>query len=79
MPSEVGCEYCKGKGKSIIWGKDLNFVKASSSNEQSNRYKSVIMQGKDDERAGIMFFDYGTTRGYIDINCCPICGRKLGE
>ncbi len=79
MPSEVECMHCKEKNKNIIWGKDLEFVKSSSSNEQSNRYKSVIMQGKDDEKAGIMFFDYGTTKGYIDINYCPICGRKLGE
>lgn len=74
------CEYCERKNlKNEIAGKEFKVNKTINLREKSNTDNLVcfILKGEEDKQAGIMI---GTFEGYhyININYCPMCGRKLG-
>lgn len=73
------CEYCETKGsKGDIAGKEFKVNKTNVLREKTNADNLVcfILKGEADKQAGIMI---GTFEGYhyININYCPMCGRKL--
>lgn len=73
------CQYCETKNsKSDIAGKEFKVNKTKVLREKTNTDNLVcfILKGEDDKQAGIMI---GTFEGYhyININFCPMCGRKL--
>ena len=73
------CEYCKiWKEDNTISGENMKVNKTSAlqARKHSENLEVFIMRNKADEYAGIMI---GTYEGwhYIDINYCPMCGRKI--
>lgn len=73
------CEYCERQNsKSDIVGKEFKVNKTNVLREKTNTDNLVcfILKGEEDKQAGIMI---GTFEGYhyININFCPMCGRKL--
>ena len=73
------CKYCEIKGsKHDIAGKEFKVNKTIVLKEKPNTDNLVcfILKGQDDKNAGLMI---GTFEGYhyININYCPMCGRKL--
>lgn len=61
------CEYCKDRTLAEL---------PMKTNCDTSRTWALIAQG--DRRKEIVFVDKGCTYG-IEINYCPICGRKLEE
>lgn len=63
-----------------IAGKEFKVNKTVFLREKSNsdNLRCFILKGLEDEKAGLMI---GTYEGYhyININYCPMCGRKLGD
>lgn len=72
------CEYCKKISENEILGKKFNLQPTAGFNNDRH-YSSWIMKNKADEKAGIMIATNGGNAVYIDINYCPMCGRKLKE
>lgn len=72
------CEYCMLWKDGTIHGKDLGVNKTSRLKEKPNsdKLQAFLMRNKADDYAGIMI---GTYEGfhYININYCPMCGRKI--
>ncbi len=70
------CEYCEKRDEKSILGK--KFILQPTAGFHNDRYySSWIMKNKADEKAGIMIVTNNTNGVYIDINYCPMCGRKL--
>lgn len=72
------CEYCKKISENEILGKRFE-LQATAGFINDRHYSSWIMKNKADEKAGIMIATNGGNAVYVDINYCPICGRKLKE
>lgn len=75
------CKYCEETtSKGCISGKNFNVIPTVYLKAKTNydRLNCFILKCKEDEKAGFMI---GTYEGYcyIDINYCPMCGRKIGE
>ena len=70
------CEYCKNRCDGEICGNEFN-LKATAGFKYDRKYSSWIMKNKADEKAGIMIATNNGNAVYIDIEFCPICGRKL--
>lgn len=75
------CKYCEETtSKGCISGKSFNVIPTVHLKAKTNydRLNCFILKCKKDEKAGFMI---GTYEGYcyIDINYCPMCGRKIGE
>ena len=66
------CEYCDGK---LV--KELNMSKPLLSGYCDNLGQEILIVIKEKEIRIYNDEDAGYT--YIDINYCPLCGRKLGE
>ena len=75
------CKYCKNVEKtsygSKIYGENFDLHKTAGYKDNWIKYRSWIMQGKADEKAGIMIAENGGNGVYFNINYCPICGRKV--
>ncbi len=75
------CEYCREK-EGHISGKAVNtfeWRETAGYKPQSCTYLEMfILKGKTDRKAGLMI-NNGDGARYIDINYCPICGRKLNK
>jgi hypothetical protein len=74
------CEYCRQTKDKFLAGKDFEVHKTNklrAKNHTDNLY-CFVLKSEDDEKAGLMI---GTIEGYhyININYCPMCGRKLGD
>ncbi len=74
------CKYCEQGNKTHISGAyfDVMLTKSTESNIRYCKPKCFILKCEKDEKAGLMLESYEGC-GYIDINYCPMCGRKLGE
>lgn len=78
------CEYCNKREDNWINGKPIfqyEFKKTAGYEEPQRRndfLEMFILKCKNDKKAGLMI-DTGYGYRYIDINFCPMCGRKLGE
>ena len=78
------CEYCRELEKSKIAGKTIatfEWKKTAGYEAPKNRndfLQMFILKGKNEKKAGLMI-DTGYGFRYIDINYCPMCGRKLKE
>lgn len=76
------CEYCK-EDDGYIHGKITYSYDWENTHGYSSRkgteidyLEMWIMKCKKDKKAGIMI-DNGNGARYLDINYCPMCGRKL--
>lgn len=78
------CEYFRELEKLEIAGKiTATFEWKQTAGYEAPKNKNdflemFILKGKRDKRAGLMI-DSGCGFRYIDINYCPMCGRKLGD
>lgn len=78
------CEYCRESEKLEIAGKIIRtFEWKETAGYEAPRNRNdflemFILKGKKDKKAGLMI-DSGCGFRYIDINYCPMCGRKLKE
>ncbi len=74
------CEYCKIHKKENIVGKEFEVRKTNTlaSKINTDNLRCFILKNECDKKAGIMI---GTYEGYhyIDIEFCPMCGRKLNK
>ena len=73
------CEYCREYENGNIKGDEFKVEKTAGYKEEYMKYRCWIMKTINDLKAGIMISEYGMNAGYIDINYCPMCGRKLEE
>ena len=88
------CEYCLIRNDKGICGRTIrngeliptagyrperNIIcyKESYNADTIERLELFILKGAEDEKAGLMIENISGAR-YIDINYCPMCGRKLG-
>lgn len=78
------CKYCNESEENHISGSYLKVIPTKSTKE-TEAYRPIyykprcfILKGKKDKKAGLMM-DNLETCYYIDINYCPMCGKKLGE
>ena len=86
------CEYCQ-ENEQCIHGKIIKTeelkatagfnekfynecMKSCYRPEVFNKLELFILKGKRDKKAGLMLNTISGAR-YIDINYCPMCGRKL--
>lgn len=79
------CEYCKQWEDKTIHGKhirDYEWRETKCKNEflthELDFMEAWIMKCEGDKYAGLMV-DNGHSARYININYCPMCGRKLEE
>ena len=78
------CEYCYQRKDNEISGKpifqyELKKTAGYKPPEKRNDFLEMfILKGKDDKKAGLMI-DTGYGYRYIDINYCPMCGRRLSH
>ena len=74
------CKYCELGDKTHITGAyfDMKLTKSTESNMRYYKPKCFILKGKKDEKASLMLESYKGC-SYIDINYCPLCGKRLGE
>ena len=69
------CEFCKNwYDKNTICGADIKIYKCANETELTT---AQIMKNTNDNKPGVVIFQGGITKGYFEINYCPICGRKL--
>lgn len=71
------CEYCKEYRKEEIAGDEFEMKKTSGYYDDRIKYSCWITKNIADKKAGIMVTNGGGNACYIDINYCPMCGRKL--
>ena len=73
------CKYCEDGNKTGIAGAyfELMLTNSTKSNMRYCKPKCFILKCQKDEKAGLMIESYEGC-SYIDINYCPMCGRKLG-
>lgn len=69
------CKYCK-QYENGIKGKNFTLQPTAGFHNDRN-YSSWIMKNKEDKKAGIMIATNNGNAVYVDINYCPMCGRKL--
>ena len=69
------CEYCEQakSRKGLMLGKIMPFIRAGY--ETDLRDMQVYIH--DGEAPCLMAFDACGCGAYVDINYCPMCGRKL--
>ena len=71
------CEFCdyyhSTKGNTA--GKEIKIHKCA--NETDLTDCQVICS--DNDRPALIIFSYGAAKGYINIEFCPLCGRKLNK
>ena len=77
------CKYCNKTDESCISGAYLKVIPTKSTKEKQlypfyYKPNCFILKGTKDKKAGLMM-DNLETCYYIDINYCPMCGKKLGE
>lgn len=74
------CKYCRELKEKTISGAYLELTPTKRTEEKQIYYepKCFILKCKKDKKAGLMINNYKCCH-YIDINYCPMCGRKLGE
>ena len=78
------CEYCRSTGENEINGKTVYTYEwnetAGYEKRHNTTYRDIlemfILKCEKDEKAGLMI-DSGFGARYIDINYCPMCGRKI--
>lgn len=71
------CEFCKNwHDKNTICGADIKIHKCANETELTT---AQIMKNTNDNKPGAVIFQGGITKGYFEINYCPMCGRKLVE
>lgn len=75
------CKYCGDYKKNVLAfaGTDFKLIKTAGYKDDWIKYRSWIMKGDKDKKAGIMITEGGCNGVYFDINYCPMCGRKLGD
>lgn len=75
------CKYCNDYDNRIeaFSGKDFELQKTAGYKEEWIKYRSWIMKGASDKKAGIMITECGGSGVFFDINYCPMCGRKIGD
>lgn len=80
------CEFCEETKFKRVDGyeKGKNYTKRTKSIAYSRDYELNEVNGMilviDEDRENRLYFDNSSweyARGYIKINYCPICGRKL--
>lgn len=81
------CEFCEKINFKIVdgYGKGKKYTKRTKSifcsrDYELNEVNGVTLVNEDEENR--LYFDNSSleyARGYIKINYCPICGRKLVE
>lgn len=71
------CEYCDGKGsaKGFLFGKPMPFNREGNETD----FKDMQVYVHKGENPCLMAFDTVGRGAYVDVNYCPMCGRKLGE
>lgn len=78
------CEYCHKKDDGEIMGKTIRQFEWKETagyeppKDRNDFLEMFILKLKNDKKAGLMI-DSGYGYRYIDINYCPMCGRRLGE
>lgn len=75
------CKYCRRESKEEICGEWLKVIATNSTKNLNSIYyspRSFILKCKNDKKAGLMI-DNKAGYFYININYCPMCGKKLGE
>ena len=75
------CKYCGQGNKTEISGAWLKVIATNSTKKLNPIYykpRSFILKCKADKKAGLMI-DNREGYFYININYCPMCGKKLGE
>lgn len=82
------CEFCEKDFIKRVDGyeKGKNYTKRTKSISYSRDYELNEVNGMilvlDEDRENRLYFDNSSweyARGYIKINYCPMCGRKLVE
>ena len=81
------CEFCEETNFKRVDGyeKGKNYTKRTKNISYSRDYElnevnGIILVNEDEENR--LYFDNSSweyARGYVKINFCPICGRKLVE
>lgn len=71
-----GCDFCdyyfsSSGGKS---GKDIKIKPCANETELTD---CTIAKHNNDKKYGLSIFANGIAKGYIEIDFCPMCGRKL--
>ena len=64
------CEYCAESNR-----KEIN-IKESPLFKSTQPTKALIVKLPND-KPGIVLFTAGVSQGYMEIEYCPICSRKL--
>lgn len=71
-----GCDFCDYYS-SYFGGKVGKDIKIKPCVNEMDLTDCTIAKHKDDKKYGIDIFANGTAKGYIEIDFCPMCGRKL--
>lgn len=80
------CEYCCANKNNEILGRTIRYYELKKTvGYEPPKYKYdidflevFILKLKEDKKAGLMLNNINGVR-YIDINYCPICGRRLRD
>ena len=78
------CEYCYQSKDNEISGKPIFQYEWKETagyeppKDRNDFLEMFILKLKNDKKAGLMI-DSGYGYRYIDINYCPMCGRRLGD
>ena len=71
------CKYCDKhySEKGMITGESIEIKECATSTDLTdcNVYQCP------NENPAIIIFSSGMSKGYIDINFCPMCGKKLSN
>ena len=70
------CEFCNYYHSSNggISGKEIKILPCANETDLTD---CQIHKGSNDDKYGMVIFSHGMTKGYFNINFCPICGRDL--
>lgn len=71
-----GCDFCDYYSSSS-GGKAGKDIKIKSCANETDLTECTIIKHRDDEKYGMEICANGMAKGYIEIDFCPICGRKL--
>ena len=71
------CKFCENwHDENTICGADIKIYKCAN---ETNLTEAQILKNVRDNKPGIVIFANAATMGYLNIEFCPMCGRKLVE
>ena len=70
------CKFCDyyHSSKGGVSGKGIKILKCANETDLTD---CQVHKGENDNEFSVVIFSFGITKGYFNINFCPICGRDL--